>query len=95
MPPLFLFAGSRGRLPSGSLLAWRRGDDLDLLFLGLLVLAIASLLAFGHNDLLCLDGDAPIAAASHLLVPQMTVLAEQLVQLHCPIRVEQRHRKMP
>jgi hypothetical protein len=32
-------------------LAWRRCDDLDLLFLGLLDFPIASLLAFGHVDL--------------------------------------------
>jgi hypothetical protein len=51
---LFLFAGAEGRLPTGRLLTWRRCDHLDLLFLWLLLLAIASLLAFGHNDLLLL-----------------------------------------
>src|SRR5882757_9881052 len=48
---LFLFARTtrtNGRLPSTELLAWCGGNDLDLLFLGLLRFAIASLLTFGH-----------------------------------------------
>ena len=45
---LFLFARTQSRLPSTGLLAWCSGNDLDLLFLGLLRLAIASLLTFGH-----------------------------------------------
>lgn len=57
---LFLFAGSEGRLPCRALLAWRGGNDLGLLFLGLLRFPIASLLAFGHVDLLGCDGDTGI-----------------------------------
>ena len=39
-----------GCQPAG-LLAWRRGNYLDLLFLGFLGFPIAFLLAFGHVDL--------------------------------------------
>lgn len=48
---LFLLAGTQGRLPACTLLAWRRGDHLDLLLLGFLGFPIASLLAFGHVNL--------------------------------------------
>ena len=41
----------RGRLPSRTLLAWCCGNDFDLLLFGFLGLPIASLLAFGHVDL--------------------------------------------
>jgi len=47
---LFLLAGILGRLPSAGLLARCGGNCLDLLFLGLLLFPIASLLAFGHVD---------------------------------------------
>jgi hypothetical protein len=50
-PSLFLFAGTQGRLPACALLAWRRGNYLDLLLLGLLGFSIASLLTLGHIDL--------------------------------------------
>lgn len=55
--PLFLLAGTQGRLPASGLLAWRRGNHLDFLFLRFLGFPIASLLAFGHVDLPGLDGD--------------------------------------
>ena len=42
-------------MPSRSLLAGRGGNCLDLLFFGLLCLTIASLLTFGHFDLLGFD----------------------------------------
>src|SRR6516162_9858751 len=47
---LFLFAGREVRLPSRrrTLLAWGSGDCLDLFFLRLLPLPIASLFASGH-----------------------------------------------
>jgi hypothetical protein len=45
---LFFLPGSEARLPPCGLLAWRRGNCLDLLLLGLLGFPIASLLAFGH-----------------------------------------------
>src|SRR5262245_20824407 len=48
---LFLRAGRLGRLPSCALLARGSGDDLYLVFLGLLGFPIASLLAVGHLDL--------------------------------------------
>src|SRR6266852_2282353 len=48
---LFLLAGTDVRLPSRGLLAWRRGNGLDLLFLGFLGFPIALLLAFGHGGL--------------------------------------------
>src|SRR5579864_6602782 len=47
--PLFLLAGADVRLPSRGLLARRRGNGLDLLFLGFLGFPIALLLAFGHG----------------------------------------------
>src|SRR6516162_1154362 len=55
-PFLFLFAGREVRLPSRrrALLAWGSGDCLDLFFLRLLLLPIASLFAFGHVNLLWL-----------------------------------------
>ena len=62
---LFLFAGTEAWLPTGGLLTWRRGDHLDLLFLGLLLLAISFLLAFGHDNLPCFDGDAVVDAACY------------------------------
>jgi hypothetical protein len=63
-PSLFLFAGTQGRLPARTLLAWRRGNDLDLLFLGFFGFPIASLLAFGHVNLsLGFDGYVGIAYA--------------------------------
>jgi hypothetical protein len=49
--PLFLFVGTQRRLPASGLLARRRGNHLDLLFLGFLGFPIASLLALGHIDL--------------------------------------------
>src|SRR6516162_7082220 len=53
-PFLFLFVGREVRLPSRrrALLAWGSGDCLDLFFLGLLLLPIASLFASGHVNLL-------------------------------------------
>jgi hypothetical protein len=54
---LLLFAGSEGRLPSCCLLAWRGGNYLDLLFFRFLGFPIASLLTFGHVDLLGVDDD--------------------------------------
>src|SRR6478672_1690411 len=56
-PSLFLFAGTQGRLPACALLAWRRGNHLDLLFLGFLGFPIASLLTLGHVDLPGFVGD--------------------------------------
>src|ERR1700744_4627969 len=53
-PELFLLPRHEVRLPGRPLLAWCRGDDLDLFFLGLLGFAVASLLAFGHSGLLLL-----------------------------------------
>ena len=55
-PFLFLFAGREVRLPSRrrALLAWGGGDCLDLFFLRLLLLPIASLLTSGHVSLLWL-----------------------------------------
>src|SRR3954462_15485221 len=50
-PSLLLFVGTQGRLPARPLLAWRRGNHLDLLFLGFLGFPIASLLTLGHADL--------------------------------------------
>jgi hypothetical protein len=52
--PLFLLAGHEVRLPSRrrALLAWGSGDCLDLFFLRLLLLPIASLFASGHVSLL-------------------------------------------
>jgi hypothetical protein len=41
-----------------TLLAWYYGNDFDLLLFGFLGLPIASLLAFGHVDLLGLEDDA-------------------------------------
>src|ERR1700730_2955708 len=56
-PALLLFAGTDVRLPSRCLLAWRRGNGLDFLLLGLLGFPIALLLTFGHADLLwCVVG---------------------------------------
>ena len=54
---LFLLAGPQGRLPARTLLAWRRGNDLDLLFLGFLGFPIASLLTLRHVDLPGFVGD--------------------------------------
>src|SRR5581483_8707439 len=48
---LFLLARREIRLPPAGLLAWRRGDGLDLRLLGFLNLPIASLLALGHVGL--------------------------------------------
>jgi hypothetical protein len=48
---LFLFCGIEIRLPCRSLLAWRRGNNLDLLFFGFFGFPIASLLPFSHVDL--------------------------------------------
>jgi hypothetical protein len=52
---LLLFVGGKGRLPCRSLSAGRGGNCLDLLFFWLLQLTIASLLTFGHSDLLGFD----------------------------------------
>ena len=49
-----LFFLPETRLPSRGLLAWRRGDCLDLFFLGFLGFPITFLLAFGHVALLAL-----------------------------------------
>jgi hypothetical protein len=48
---LFLLPGTEARLPSCGLLAWRRGNCLDLFFLGFLDFPIAFLLALGHAAL--------------------------------------------
>jgi hypothetical protein len=48
---LFLFPGGEGWLPRDILSAWRRGNYLDLIFLGFLGLPIPSLLAFCHVGL--------------------------------------------
>ena len=56
MQKLFLLAGTEGRLPARSLLAWRSGNCLDLLFLGFLRLPI-TLLLFAHAGLLKFDDD--------------------------------------
>src|ERR1700722_3049558 len=45
---LLLLPGSEVRLPRHGLLAWRRGNCLDLGLFGLLDFPITSLLAFGH-----------------------------------------------
>jgi hypothetical protein len=50
--PLFLLAGRKSRLPGRGFLAWRRCDDFDLLFLGLLGFPVAPPLTFTtHVDL--------------------------------------------
>jgi hypothetical protein len=59
---LFLLPRSEGRLPSCGLLAWRRGNYLDLLFLWFLGLPITSLRAFGHAALLRFDDEQRLDA---------------------------------
>ena len=54
---LFLFTRSKGRLRCCGLLAWRGGNDLDLLLFWLLGLAIASLLTLSHVGLLEVGSD--------------------------------------
>ena len=54
---LFLFPGSKVRLPRHGLLAWCRGNCLYLGLFGLLDFPITSLLAFGHFALLLFDSD--------------------------------------
>src|ERR1700743_23548 len=54
IPSLFLLSCREARLPNDRFLTRRCGDDLDLFLLGLLRLAVASLLAFSHGVLLLL-----------------------------------------
>jgi hypothetical protein len=56
--PLFLFAGAEARLPSGGLLAGRRGYCLDLLFFRLPGFPITLLFAFSHAHSLLFLNDA-------------------------------------
>src|SRR5882757_6808959 len=83
---LFLFARTtrtNGRLPSTELLAWCGGNDLDLLFLGLLRFAIASLLTFGHV------GFSRSFGAKTLLLRRMLARGLQLIELCRLVSLEQ------
>ena len=63
---LFLLAGTKAWLPSGRLLAWRRGNDLDLFLLGFLGLTVAFLLALADAGLSLGLIDVPLNAGCHI-----------------------------